>query len=263
MHQNYIQLPPDGVGKQVAATKTYIVPIANSTSGFYLDQPIRNSTGSIKLYVKQINTYSKILYCMYQSTLNEGAQLSLNDALYDISTDVQIGLVSSTTLPYFMYVNMTTSVSYDNPYHGQKIDEQGQSLIRYSEGSQMIDGSGQSKFTEEFPIGAYRTSNIIKTTHDFTKIIVGTSDLVNNTQQECVTLTTGTTSGDSIKIVSNKYHYRAVGNSSKIEMLIKIGDTGSLNVVRRWGYFDGENGYFFELDGSSLYAVKRTNASDL
>jgi hypothetical protein len=48
---------------------------------------------------------------------------------------------------------------------------------------------------------------------------------------------------------------------TKVMQTIQIGDTGKANVVRRWGYFDEENGLFWELDGTTLYAVQRSSTT--
>jgi hypothetical protein len=43
---------------------------------------------------------------------------------------------------------------------------------------------------------------------------------------------------------------------------IKITDSGTANNKRRWGAFDATSGYFYELDGTTLYAVSRRAATD-
>jgi hypothetical protein len=40
-----------------------------------------------------------------------------------------------------------------------------------------------------------------------------------------------------------------------------LGDSGKSGNIRRWGYFDEKNGFFFELSGTTLYIVVRSSAT--
>ena len=45
------------------------------------------------------------------------------------------------------------------------------------------------------------------------------------------------------------------GHSAQTVSALYLGDTGKANVKRRWGYYDDEEGAWFELDGTTLYIV--------
>jgi len=74
-------------------------------------------------------------------------------------------------------------------------------------------------------------------------------------------LSTSTASGDLAKRTSHYYHPYAPGIGHFIEMTVRSGDNGKVGVRRRWGYFDDENGVFFELNGTDLFLVLRSNTT--
>lgn len=56
------------------------------------------------------------------------------------------------------------------------------------------------------------------------------------------------------------YRYQA-GKGHVWIMTVIHDDTGVANQVRRWGYYDDNDGLFFELDGTDLYIVRRSSVS--
>jgi hypothetical protein len=66
----------------------------------------------------------------------------------------------------------------------------------------------------------------------------------------------------SVVRTTNRYHYYQPGVSNLAIMTLANGDVGRFNNVRRWGYFDANNGIFFELNGTTLYAVLRNAGVD-
>lgn len=47
---------------------------------------------------------------------------------------------------------------------------------------------------------------------------------------------------------SNTYHHYFPGSSHLIMMTAAVGDTGQAGVVREWGYYDDDNGYYFRVN---------------
>lgn len=77
-----------------------------------------------------------------------------------------------------------------------------------------------------------------------------------------VTLTTGATSNSTISITSTKDARYAHGTVNAFAVALRLGDTGTTNNTRRWGAFDANDGYFFELSGTTLRAVSRKATAD-
>lgn len=264
MHTNYIQMPPDGVGKKVIVNKTYIIPV-DTVVGVTIDTIINNGAGAT-LIVKQINTYGNILYCMYNSYLNEGAQITLGQTLYAGTNQLYplctVTAHSSLATPEYYYCNMSMNVSYDNPYHGQIIDAEGQAYVRFAEGSPSIDAYGNLRTSQAVSLGAYEYSNG-DMADLFQDNIVNNATIQRDTTENITNLLVTNDNGSSAIRSTNRYHYYQPGIGNLIILTLYHGDTGKTNNIRRWGYFDNDNGIFFELDQNTLYAVIRSKTSGI
>lgn len=75
-------------------------------------------------------------------------------------------------------------------------------------------------------------------------------------------LTTGTTANSSTKTTSNINGRLISGSHQVFRVGVQLLNNGDTNCVKRWGVYDDNNGYFFELDGTSLYAVSRQSGTD-
>jgi hypothetical protein len=75
-----------------------------------------------------------------------------------------------------------------------------------------------------------------------------------------VRLRVGTVSGEKVYRRTNRYFRYQPGKSQNITMTGVFGD-GKSNVRKRIGYFDDDNGLFYEQDGTTFYIVSRTSTS--
>ena len=80
-----------------------------------------------------------------------------------------------------------------------------------------------------------------------------------NTNQSSVTLAVTTTDQSVVRQTFAYYQYFA-GKSQLIYLTGNFNGTVA-NVVKRIGYFDANNGLFFENNGTGMYVVQRTNTS--
>lgn len=257
MHTNYLQMPPESTGKKIALSPLWIIPVTDA-SLYAEDDILIGGTSGTTMLVKQINTIHGYVYAKYTTELQEGASWVVGE---NITVDgAIIGTVLST--PFVNYVNVTSLVSHDNPFHGQRVDAQGQAYIRYEEGAQILDATGKSKFSGETLIGMYR----FVSSDDYGKFaqptIVGTASATHNPDDFSVKLQTGVTTGDSISFQTHKYHYHTIGTGLLAELLVGLGDNGKTNLSREWGYADANSGMFFDLMGSELTLVIRKNGVD-
>lgn len=76
------------------------------------------------------------------------------------------------------------------------------------------------------------------------------------------TLSTGATANSSIVVRSRVVARYLTSSTHQLVVRVRVGDTGTANNVRRWGAFDANNGYFFELSGTTLSAVTRRGGVD-
>lgn len=90
--------------------------------------------------------------------------------------------------------------------------------------------------------------------------IIGGATSTLETDKNAIKLSVGTASGDKAIRATNRYLVYTPGKSSLVMMSGNF--EGSLtNVRKRWGLFDDKNGLFFELDGTTLKVVVRSNTS--
>ena len=64
-------------------------------------------------------------------------------------------------------------------------------------------------------------------------------------------------SGDKVIRQTKHYHPYQPGKSQKVVITGVISDGTTTNTVRRWGYFDTNNGYFWELSAAGVLSVNR------
>lgn len=88
----------------------------------------------------------------------------------------------------------------------------------------------------------------------------GSATTAYNSATSSLRLTTTTSSSDTAIVQTKRYFRYNPGRSYMITLSGNIG-TAKTNVRKRWGYFDANNGIFFEQTSTALSAVIRTNAS--
>lgn len=65
----------------------------------------------------------------------------------------------------------------------------------------------------------------------------------------------------SAVLQSHQYYRYQAGKAQWVRQSLYHADVGQTNQVRRWGYFDAQNGLFFQLSGTTLSVVRRTYTS--
>ncbi len=68
-------------------------------------------------------------------------------------------------------------------------------------------------------------------------------------------------SGSTSEIRTNTYYKYQSSYTQLIDMSIINSDTGQVNQVREWGYFDDQDGLFFRLSGTTFSIVERSSTS--
>lgn len=93
-------------------------------------------------------------------------------------------------------------------------------------------------------------------------VLTGTGAVSNLLNESTVQMTTGGTAAGASVVRATRQYYRYQPGKSQLVFLTFCMDGGvKANVRRRVGYFDANDGIFFEVDGTSLEFVRRTSTS--
>lgn len=79
--------------------------------------------------------------------------------------------------------------------------------------------------------------------------------------ESAINLAVNGTNGSTAKIRTHTYFRYQAGKGQQIMVTCHHADVGKTNQTRRWGYFDDNDGLFFELNGTTLKVVRRTSVS--
>lgn len=260
MPQTYVRVPPQSTGSRVSTTQRYLLKYDTLTSPFAPGEIITGAVSGATGTIADVDTEgfgaTEGILWLHRVTgtfvNNEQLQVqSVTFALADITS----------TYPFESYdIQNTIITDPDNPSHKQKIDRFGATLNTFSDGSPSFGAFGTLTVGEPQAIRDYRFAyNGLDSL--FSDTTVGAGSISWLSQSGVMLLSTSDANGDSAQRTSNMYHPYQPGVGHSIEMTVRCGDPGKANNVRRWGYFDDNNGVFWELDGTDFYIVLRSNVS--
>jgi hypothetical protein len=150
--------------------------------------------------------------------------------------------------------------SADNTSYIQHVDQRGQASVRFAEGSPTMDAFGNLRTASQYSLGAYEHSVSDNADLWTEEVATGGSITYNTLASEVSLGVTGANGSKAIR-TTNRYHFYHPGISNHIIITGACSDIGKAGNTRRWGYFDENNGVFFELSGTQLAVVVRSNTS--
>ena len=255
---NNVRLPPDSSGKRAQTFAHAHLQYTNGTTNINLGDLISgNTSGAIgEVVAKNENATTST------GTLSVVLSASGEDSEYAVGEDLFIGgsKVAEVADVHRIHTPANNLVGANNPHNAQFVDSQGAAYIRFNDGPQQLDAFGLTRMTTPWMVGFY-DFHYGTLPNEFWDDTNGTGTITHLPDEAAIALDIGTASGDRVTRTSHKYHLYQPGYSQLIEMTVVAGDTGKANVVRRFGYFDDENGVFFELDGTTLYVVLRSSVT--
>jgi len=168
--------------------------------------------------------------------------------------------------PYCVYINGQSIVGKDNSTYAANVDRFGALYTRFSEGPPELTPFGELRSSQKSLLGQYMftkgrlSSEFSNTLKNNGRVIYKADDA----SVELVVPDTGVIDLPTLNIpmsthTSNVYHPCIPGSGVLVLMATRCGDDGtsSAGVIRRWGAFDADNGFFFQLNGSVLSVVHR------
>lgn len=256
MADEFVRLPPDSTGKRVHTETHSLLYYKNGTILFDSDQIIVGETSGAEALVLKVvgDVVSGILFI---KKTDDNINFALNENLRVLGTkhaEVQIADV-------FVYDQVALIGGGNNSHNIAFVDDKGNFQIRYGEGEQQLDAAGLTRVSSPNLLSEYICSYDALEA-EFSTELFGSSPSSTYLSDECaVRLQIGTDTGSYVYRTSDKYHFYQPGYGQLITITAACGDTGKSNVRRRWGYFDGYDGMFFELDGTALSVCVRSSST--
>lgn len=256
---SYMQVPPDSTGKRIETSLFLAVEYGSGTIAFLEGDEVTGFTSG---------AIGTVVHLREGSTTSAGTIYVVlkNSSLvqdFGVAENLQVDAVTNAVVVSTLgtYTNKTTNVSADNPLNGQNVDQRGAAFVRYQGGDQQLGAFGPSKFAEDSQLAAYTHYYDEEPNEWYDNISGGGASLTHLPNESSVALDIGTVSGEIASRTTHRYHVYQPGFGQLVLMTVTVGDTGKANVRRRWGYFDSNNGCFFELTGTTLNIGIRSNVT--
>jgi hypothetical protein len=269
--RNFLRVPPDSTGKRVkmkhtaqvfydgkstGAAPNYVWSIGEfyTIAGFGLvhihgAQELTNDTGILEVH------YNK-------SAVYNGTNPSVGANIISDDGSTIIAQVSSFN---DIYINSNHIVGYDNPEYGVDVDATGSLNVRFAEGLPQLDAFGRLRVSGKTILGDYIFANN-QLPSEFSTVVWGrgagvpSASLSHDDLRHCITLETpaltSTSIGDNsqyyVEHTTNTYHHYFPGSSHLAMMTVAASNSGEAGVMKEWGYFDDEAGYFFRINEEQI-----------
>ena len=252
----YIQIPPDSTGKRLSTDKRTQVAYDNLTGDLFAvgDTVVGSSsgaTGKITGVDNQESTSGELYLYGVTGTFTDDEFLQVDGT--------SIARVNGEN---FIPFHLPRQVVVDpcNPTRKQSIDRFGAGLSTFTDGAPTLSPFGLLMVGEPQTIKNYRFA-YSGNDGDFWDQEVSGGDLSYDSTAGVMVFTNPTTTGSLTSRTSHFYHPYSPGVGTLVEMSMGIGDSGKSNVRRRWGLFDDNNGMFWQLDGTTMSVVIRSNVT--
>jgi hypothetical protein len=259
--QGFVRLPPDSTGKKSAAAGRLIIQCDNNVNTFEVGQTVQGGTSNATAQIvgfesKGFDAGDIDLYCELGTlvgTFQQNEAIQVTGLTYaQTKTDATLDQI---------YYQKNAIIDRDTPSHALKIDRNGDAFMRFDEGSTTISTFGgliaESPESSRQYVYAYDEKP-----NEFYDVTAGSGTLSYVSGERSILLDTNfTASGDLVTRQSHLYHPYQPGTTTKVLQTMVVGDARKANVRRRWGYFDENNGVFWELDGTTLYVVIRSDTT--
>lgn len=258
---NTLSLPPDSTGKALALQRVIVISYTGIAGGtFDVGDTISGNTssfsGRITTSVDQGGGTGQITALAARGLV--GAVTTV-----DVAETITAGNGATATVEDVgpVYINSTLVSSGDNPFNTARVFPSGGLQVRFEEGDQQLSAFGVSKVQEDSQIAFYSHPYDIDADQWYDNVSGAGSAIAHLSNESAAAADVGTVSGGIAERTTHRYHVYQPGFGQLVQMTVVSGDSGKANVRRRWGYFDDDDGVFFELDGTTLYAVVRTSTS--
>lgn len=271
--RTFLQVPPDSTGKRVRMTHTaeifynnndgYTFHIGERYYATFEDELQNEILTTIHVHgYHAISSATGILEVHYSKKAKlENLTPKINSSIID--EDGVTVLAAKIQSFRDIYVNSNHILGYDNPEYGVDVDSTGSMNVRFAEGLPQLDAFGKLRTSGKTILGDYIFSvsqlpSAFSTTVWGRGLPGGSASLSLDNDRRCIVLTTpaatstelGNNNQVYVEHTSNTYHHYFPGSSHLTIMTVALSNSGEAGVMKEWGYFDNDNGYFFRANGA-------------
>lgn len=251
-----IQLPPDSTGKRSSQQATVEIHYINATDSFSVGDTVTTDTGLDGDVVRLLE--DDIVSGEIYVRLNHGSIESVSDgeALKVDNVVVAEGSGSSEAF----YIQNTNITGGNSPFNSTRVDDFGSLQVSYSTGDPSFDAFGKLQVSETTTIREYQPI-YDELPEDFLTTTSGTASVNWNDTRKLIEMQVDTTIGDKVSRRTNLYHKYQTGVSTTLLMSGFVSEANKAGVVSRVGFFDDDDGLFFEFEEDGAECVVRSSTS--
>jgi len=255
----FTRIPPASTGPRIGYRHRAILPYENRTGTFVTDEILTGASSGIQYLIYKefaTNATTGFVEVGYDDTsVFNNVEPTAGENLNDVNSNT-IAQVSNTVSATEVFTNEAVIVGGDNTTNRLNVDVFGAANTTFSEGAPQLSGFGKLRTTEDKLLANYEFNNSILPTQ-FANTLTGSAAIVFDSDAKAAKLTLGTDVNALVTHTSNLYHPYNIGNNNFYILGTRVGDTGKTGVVRNWGAFDSLDGFFFQLNGTTLNVVHR------
>lgn len=256
-----VQLPPDSTGKK----STFIAVVGLNYTGhspqvMEVGDTVTGATSGVYGEISRVVPNSGDVTT---GLIDVKVNVDSPSLVFTDTENLQIGggtVAQADGVGEAFYTQKVVLAGGSNPFNQARVDAAGALYTRSAEGSPQFASFGTSRTSSPTILASYVFS--YGEFGQWQQETVGGGALNYVANENALALDVGSASGDEGRVTSNMHHRYQPGFGQLLQMTVMCGDSGKTGCIRRWGYFNDNDGLFFELDDSqNLNVVIRTSTS--
>ena len=265
--RNYTRIPPESTGDRIQVVPNAIIFYDAKISHTWQINEEYTITGNggntfkFNLHsVYETNSTTGVLYGRYNDqAIEEGYIASDNQSIqYDTNNDDILETIATVnTNAQDLYTPAYNIVGYDNSSYGLNVDRFGSAQVTFQDGPPEVTSFGNLRSSAPRLLANYDfTHSALRP--QFANSREGDGVLLEWQEDDGqVRLYCPDVTNTRVTHTSNLFHAHTIGGGNLFVLGARLGDAGKANVVRLWGAFDATDGYFFQMNGTTLRVVHR------
>lgn len=162
---------------------------------------------------------------------------------------------------YDVYIPTQNIMGFDNPEFGMDVDITGSANVRFAEGLPQLDAWGKLRTSGATQLGDYVFGQEEVFNQNFSPVMLSGGYTTYSNTRHSITIGVDHTvdpANGFASSSSNQYHHYIAGSSHLYAGTALLNSPETTGNIRRWGLFDANNGFFFQLGAGGVTASDTT-----